>query len=142
MVRTMISEYGLPQYLCVEAVNTSCYISNRIYFCKNASKTSFEIYYLRKPNVSYFRVFGCKYFVLNTKDNLEKFDAKTFEAIFVGYSNTSKAYKIFNKSTLTIEEFMHVKLKNLMLLLRIFRDWFFRWRHGEGNFEGLTYLKR
>ena len=75
MVRSMISEYRLPQYLWAEAVNTACYISNRIYFYKNTSKTSFEIYYLRKPNVSYFRVFGCKYFVLNTKNNLGKFDA-------------------------------------------------------------------
>ena len=80
-----------PQYLSAEAVNTSCYISNRIYLCKNSSKNSFKIYYLRKPNVSYFRVFDCKYFILNTKDNLGKFDAKSYEAIFFGYSNTSKA---------------------------------------------------
>ena len=39
---------------------------------------------MRKSNVSYFRVFGCKYFVLNTKDNLGKFDAKSYEAIFIG----------------------------------------------------------
>ena len=37
--RTMISEYRLPQYLWPETVNTSCYISNRVYFCKNTSKT-------------------------------------------------------------------------------------------------------
>ena len=53
MARTMISEYGLPQYLWAETVNTSCYIGNRIYFCKNSNKTPFEIYYVRKPNVSY-----------------------------------------------------------------------------------------
>ena len=43
-------------------------------------------------------------FFLNTKDNLGKFDAKSYEAIFVGYSNTSKAYRFFNRSTMTIEE--------------------------------------
>ena len=43
MARTMINEYGLPQYLWAEAVNTSCYISNRVFFCKNTSKTSFTI---------------------------------------------------------------------------------------------------
>ena len=48
---------------------------------------------------------------MNTKDNLGKFDAKTFEAIFIGYSNTSKAYKVFNKSSLTIEKSMHVKFE-------------------------------
>ena len=99
----MINEYGLSQYLWAEAVNTSCYIANRIYFCKITFKTSFEIYYLRKPDVSYFKIFGCKCFVLNTKDNLGKFDTKSYEAIFVGYSNTSNAYRVFNRSTLTIE---------------------------------------
>ena len=57
------------------------------------------------------RLIGCKCFVLNTKDNLGKFDAKAYEAIFVGYSNTSKAYRVFNKSSLKIEEFMHVKFE-------------------------------
>ena len=69
------------------------------------------MYHSRKPNVAYFKVFGCKCFVLNTKDNLGKFDAKAYEAIFVGYSSTSKAYRVFNRSTHTIEESMHVKFE-------------------------------
>ena len=73
---------------------------------------------MRKPNVSYFRAFGCKCFILNAKDNLEKFDAKAFEAFFVGYSNTSKTYRIFNKSTLTIEEFMHVKFEESITFIK------------------------
>ena len=48
---------------------------------------------------------------MNTKDNLDKFDAKALEAIFVGYSNIRKAYRVFNKSSLTIEESMHVKFE-------------------------------
>jgi len=47
-------------------------------------------------------------FVLSTKGNLGKFDPKSFKAIFVGYSNTSKAYRVFNRLTLTIEESMNV----------------------------------
>ena len=53
----MISEYKLPQYLWAKAVNTSCYISNRIYFCKNTFKTSFEISYLN----SYKNKFDSQY---------------------------------------------------------------------------------
>ena len=66
---------------------------------------------MRKPNVSYFRVFGCKCFVINTKDNLGKFDAKSYEAISVGYSSTSEAYRVFNRSSLTIKESIHVKFE-------------------------------
>ena len=62
----------------------------------------------RKPNISYFNVFGCKYFILNTKDNLGKFDLKSNVGNFLGYSNISKAYRIYNKRTLVIEESTHV----------------------------------
>ena len=48
---------------------------------------------------------------MKTKGYLGKCDPKSSEAIFVGYSNTSKAYKVINKSTLTIEESIHVKFE-------------------------------
>ena len=72
------------------------------------NKTSYELWKDRKPNISYFKVFGCKCFILDTKDNLEKFDLKSNVGIFLDYSTTSKAYKVFNKRTLVVEESMHV----------------------------------
>ena len=63
----------------------------------------------RKPNVAHLKIFGCKCFVLNNrKENLGKFDSKADEAIFLGYSLTSKTYRIFNRRTLNMEESMHV----------------------------------
>jgi len=54
-------------------------------------------------------VFGCKCFVLNNgKDNIGKFDAKADDGIFIGYSSHSHAYRIYNKRTITMEEFVHV----------------------------------
>ena len=44
----------------------------------------------------------------NGKDNLGKFDAKSDEGIFLGYSLTSKAFRVFNKRTLVVEEYIHV----------------------------------
>ena len=44
----------------------------------------------------------------NGKDNLGKFDAKSYESIFLGYSLTSKAFRVFNKRTLVVEESIHV----------------------------------
>jgi len=46
--------------------------------------------------------------LFNGKENLGNFDSKTNKAIFLGYSLTSKAYRVFNKRTLNVEEFMHV----------------------------------
>ena len=45
---------------------------------------------------------------MNTKDNLGKFDPKSDVGIFLGYSNSSKAYRVYNKRTLIVEESMHV----------------------------------
>ena len=53
-------------------------------------------------------IFGCKYFILNTKDNLGKFNAKTDIGVFLGYSSISKAYRVFNKRTLVVKESIHI----------------------------------
>ena len=112
MARTMLHEYNLPLYFWAEAVNTSCYISNRVFKRPILNKTPYELWNNRKSKISYLRVFGCKCFILNTKDNLEKFDSKADEGIFLGYSTSSKAYSVFNKRTLVVEESMHVFFMN------------------------------
>ncbi|KAH9792991.1 Integrase catalytic domain-containing protein [Citrus sinensis] len=106
--RTMLNENSLPKYFWAEAVNTACYVLNRVLIRPNLNKTPYELWKDRKPNIGYFKVFGCKCFVLNTKDNLGKFDLKSDVGIFLGYSNSSKAYRVYNKRTLIVEEFMHV----------------------------------
>jgi hypothetical protein len=53
-------------------------------------------------------VFGLKYFILNIKDNLRKFNSKSDDDIFLGYSSTSKTYKLYNHKTITVEESMYV----------------------------------
>ncbi|KAG5561088.1 hypothetical protein RHGRI_004190 [Rhododendron griersonianum] len=73
------------------------------------NKTPYELWKGRKPNISHFRAFGCKCFVHNNdKDDLGKFDARSNEGIFIGYSTSSKAYRVFNKRTLVVEESVHV----------------------------------
>ena len=63
----------------------------------------------RKPNLDYFHTFGCKYFIhINGKDNLRKFDPKSDEIFFLGYSTISKAFRVFNKRTLVVKENIHV----------------------------------
>ena len=120
MARTMLCEGNLPRYFWAEAVNTACYILNRVSTRPIIKKTPYEIWKGRKPNIYYFHVFGCNCFVLNNgKDNLEKFDAKFDEAIFLGYSTNSKAYRVFNKRTLTVEESIHITFnENVFLTIK------------------------
>ncbi|KAH9657810.1 Integrase catalytic domain-containing protein [Citrus sinensis] len=108
MARTMLNENALPKYFWAEVVNTTCYVLNRVLIRPHLNKTPYELWKDRKPNIGYFKVFGCKCFVLNTKDNLGKFDPKSDVGIFLGHSNSSKAYRVYNKRTLVVEESMHV----------------------------------
>jgi transposase InsO family protein len=109
LARTMLNETNLPKYFWADAVSTACYVMNRVLIRPILKQTPYEIYNGRKPDISHFHVFGCKCFVLNNgKDNLGKFDAKADEGIFLGYSSSSKAFRIYNKRTMTIEESVHV----------------------------------
>jgi len=60
-------------------------------------------------SINHLRVFSCSCFVLNNgKENLGKFDEKAYLGIFIGYSLSSHAYKIYNKRLMVVEEFVHV----------------------------------
>jgi len=109
MARTMIHENNLAKHLWAEAVNTACYLQNIIYIRPILEKTTYELFKGRRPNISYFHQFGCTCYILNNKLYLKKFDAKAQRGIFVGYSERSKAYKVYNSETLCVEESMHVK---------------------------------
>lgn len=98
----------MPQIFWAKAVATACYVLNRVILRPFTKNTPYELFFERKPRVSYFCIFGAKCFILNTKDPLGKFDPKANEGIFVGYSKQSKAYRIFNKRTNIIEETSHV----------------------------------
>ena len=109
MTRTMLIASGLPKNFWAEALNTSCYIINRCMIRPILNKTPYELLKGRKPNIMHLRTFGCRCFVHNNgKNALGKFDPRSDETIFLGYSSHSKAYKVFNKRTLCVEESVHV----------------------------------
>jgi transposase InsO family protein len=64
MARTMLDEYKTSDRFWVKAVNTACHITNHRYLHKLLKKTPYEVLTSNKSNVSYFRVFGSKFYVL------------------------------------------------------------------------------
>nr|GEY34921.1 retrotransposon protein [Tanacetum cinerariifolium] len=78
MSRTMLNEQSLPQKFWCNAVDISTYILNRILIRAILGKTPYKLLRGRKPTLDYFRVFGSKCFILNTKDYLTKFDPKSY----------------------------------------------------------------
>ena len=98
MARTMLCDNNLPKYFWAEAVSTACYILNRVFIRPILKKTPYELWKGKRPNISYFHPFGTKCYILNNrKDQLVKFDVRSNEDVFLGYSSTSKGYRVFNK---------------------------------------------
>ena len=104
MARVMLLNKQIPQKFWGEVVNTSYHIGNRIFFRTGTKKTIYEIWNGKKPKVKYFRVFGSKCYILNDRENVGKFNAKSDEGIFLGYSTISRAYRVFNKRTKMVME--------------------------------------
>jgi hypothetical protein len=104
MVRSMLSEYNVSDTFWAEAINTACHGSNRLYCHRLLKKTSYELLIERKPNISYFWVFGCKCYILKKGTRLSKFQIKCDEEFLVGYSLNSKVYRVYNQSSGLVEE--------------------------------------
>nr|GFA18394.1 ribonuclease H-like domain-containing protein [Tanacetum cinerariifolium] len=106
--RTMLADSLLPIPFWAEAVNTACYVQNRVLVTKPHNKTPYELLIGRAPIISFMRPFGYPFTILNTLDHIGKFDGKADEEFLVGYSLNSKAFRVYNSKTKKVEENLHV----------------------------------
>lgn len=102
MARCMMSQSGVPNSLWAEAINTAAYIRNRCPTKALANSTPIEVWSTEKPYVGFMRIFGSKVVALEKKPSRGKFEPKGKEYILVGYSQESKAYRLWNPGTKTI----------------------------------------
>jgi hypothetical protein len=100
----MLDEHRTPRRFWAEAVNTACYVSNRIYIIMHKKKTCYELMHGRTPKVSHFHVFGCKCIILKKGKKLDKFEARSVDGIFFGYASHSRAYGVLSLETNQIVE--------------------------------------
>jgi hypothetical protein len=99
MARIMLDEYRF----WAEAINTAFYSINWLYLHRILKKTSYELLTGKKLNISYFRVFGSKCFILVKRGRKSKFAPKAVEGFLLGYDSNTRAYIVFNKSTGLVE---------------------------------------
>ncbi|GJW74309.1 retrovirus-related pol polyprotein from transposon TNT 1-94 [Tanacetum coccineum] len=92
--RTMLADSKLPTTFWAEADSTTCYVQNRVLVVKPHNKSPYELFRGFKHALSFMRPFGCDVTILNTLDSLGKFDGKSDEDFFVGYSLSSKAFRV------------------------------------------------
>nr|GFA67724.1 retrovirus-related Pol polyprotein from transposon TNT 1-94 [Tanacetum cinerariifolium] len=106
--RTLLADSLLPIPFWAEAVNTACYVQNRILATKPHNKTPYELLHGILPSIGFMRPFGCPVTILNTLDPLGKFQGNVDEGFHVGYSMCSKAFRVFNSRTRIVQETLHV----------------------------------
>ncbi|KAK8954887.1 hypothetical protein KSP39_PZI002281 [Platanthera zijinensis] len=116
---TLLAHANMPLSFWAEAVSTSNYVLNRSLIHKLKVKTPYELLKEKKPKIDYFRIFGCVVYIHNNnKEYIRKFEAKASMGIFLGYSQVSKAYRVFNQSSLKIEESVHVSFDESKMFYR------------------------
>ncbi|GKA07534.1 retrovirus-related pol polyprotein from transposon TNT 1-94, partial [Tanacetum coccineum] len=110
---TMLIFSKAPLFLWAEAINTACYTQNHSLICHRYNKTPYKLMQDKKPDLSFFHVFGSLCYPINDHDDLGKFDAKADIGIFVGYMPAKKAFRIYNRRTRIITETIHVTFDEL-----------------------------
>ncbi|GKE17801.1 ribonuclease H-like domain-containing protein, partial [Tanacetum coccineum] len=124
--RTMLADSKLPTTFWVEAVNTACYVQNMVIIVNPHNKTPYELFRGRTPTLSFMRLFGCHVSIFNTLDHLGKFDRKSDDGFFVGYSLTSKAFRVYNIKTRKVEQNLHIRfLEDKPIVSRDGPKWLF-----------------
>nr|GEU36999.1 putative ribonuclease H-like domain-containing protein [Tanacetum cinerariifolium] len=111
--RTMLADSLIPISFWAKAVNTACYVQNRLLVTKPHNKTPYELLHGRIPCIGFMRPFGYHVTIYNTLDSLGKFEGKVDKGFVVGYYISSKAFRVFNSRTRIVQETLHVNfLKN------------------------------
>ncbi|GJZ04654.1 retrovirus-related pol polyprotein from transposon TNT 1-94 [Tanacetum coccineum] len=103
-------------FLWADVINTAYYSQNRSLIRLRYNKTPYELIQDKKPDLSFFHVFGALCYPTNDHEDLGKFDAKADIGIFIGYAPAKKAFRIYNRSTWIITETIHVMFDELTAL--------------------------
>ncbi|GJW49366.1 putative ribonuclease H-like domain-containing protein [Tanacetum coccineum] len=111
--RTMLIFSKAPMFLWAEAVATACYTQNRSLIHTRHDKTPYELVHNKKPDLTFFRVFGALCYPTNDSENLGKLQPRADIGIFIGYAPSRKGYRIYNKRTRQIMETIHVQFDEL-----------------------------
>ena len=97
MVRSMMFFKNVKLMFWGEAVLCAVYIKNRSPSATLQNTTPYEMWYGHLPRVKHFRVFGCTCYALILAHLRNKLEARSRKCIFLGYSTTSKAYRLYDE---------------------------------------------
>nr|GFB03966.1 hypothetical protein [Tanacetum cinerariifolium] len=129
--RTMLIFSRVPLFLWAEAIATACFTQNHSIIHRRFNKTPYELINGRKPDISFLHVFGALCYPKNDCEDIGKLGAKGDIGFFIGYSNDSCAYRIYNRQTKKIMETMNVSFDELSAMA-------FEQRSSKPEFQRMT----
>jgi hypothetical protein len=91
----MLHDQGLPMHLWAEACNTVVYVQNHCPHRVLGMSTPEESFNGKKPDISYFKIFGSSVYVHVTKDSRKKLEPTAEVWIFVGFTETPHNYHVY-----------------------------------------------
>lgn len=96
MVRCLLMEKNVPKHFWAEATTWACHVLNRCVTRALDDKVPEELWSGNKPNVDYFRVFGCIGHTHIPSQNRTKLDPRSHKCVLFGISKESKAYRLYD----------------------------------------------
>ncbi|GBN39235.1 Retrovirus-related Pol polyprotein from transposon TNT 1-94 [Araneus ventricosus] len=109
IARCSLIQSKLPLSFWAEAIANANYTKNRLPSKSLQGKSPYELWHGKVPNIGYFKTFGCEAFVWNNKKNRDKFEPRAVKDIFLGYSDNSKAYRVWLTEAKRVEISRSVK---------------------------------
>ncbi|KAL6320051.1 hypothetical protein AAG906_004445 [Vitis piasezkii] len=117
MVRSLLARGKIPKSFWPEAVNWSIHVLNRSPTFSVQNMTPEEAWSGRKPAVDHFKIFGCIAYAHVPDEKRKKLDDKGEKCVFLGVSEASKAYKLFNPLT------KKIVTRDMLFLMRRALNW-------------------
>nr|GEW76645.1 uncharacterized mitochondrial protein AtMg00810-like [Tanacetum cinerariifolium] len=108
-----VASINRKKYILVEAIATACYTQKRSIIIPTHDKMAYHIINDRKPSIRHLHIFGCTCYLTRDGENLNKMKEKENPCILIGYSTQSKGYRVYNKRTQLIVEFIHIKFDEI-----------------------------
>ena len=119
----MLHDQNLPKFLWAEACNTVVYLQNRSPHKVLGNVTPEDAFIGKRPNIGHLCIFGCVSYCHIHVEKKTKLDPTTEKGILVGYSETSKAYKIYIPSTKKTVIRRDIKFEEEIALRKSCQDW-------------------
>jgi hypothetical protein len=105
----MIHAKGLPLKVWAEAINWAVHVLNRTINARCQLKTPYERIFKRKPFVDHYKKIGSLGYIFIPDATRTKLEPKSRQVIFVGYSQTNRAYRVWDTVTNKVNESNDIK---------------------------------